>query len=321
MLGKNANILSNILVWRLLQAASVALFVGVICFFATQSLGDDMAYRIAGGRYGYDLVDTAAAKAVAKELGLDQSAWVRFYHWFKDIISFNFGHSLVSGAKVVTELKHTLGHSLQLAAASIVLSIIMAIPLGVIAAKYPNSWFDRVLLLLSVAFKSVPSFVLGILLMVIIAVKMQWLPPAGHGKWYHFILPTLTLALGLAAVSVQIVRDSALGVRQSSYYHFSRVKGLADKTSFNRHGWRNLMIPVVAYLGMQFVMLVEGVVVVETLFAWPGIGHALVHAIFSRDIPVVQGAAVAMGLIFVLMNTIVDIIVFCLDPRGMSEHR
>lgn len=321
MLDEKSRVLFKILGWRSFQGIFVSLFVGVICFLAVKSLGDDMAYRIAGGRYGYDLVDTEAAQAVAKELGLDQSVWLQMYYWLKNTLSFDFGYSLVSGAKVATELRHTLGYSLQLAAASIVVSILIAIPLGVIAAKRPNLWFDRSLLLFSVVIKSVPSFVLGILLMVIMAVNMQWLPAAGHGQWYHFVLPTLTLSLGLAAVSVQIVRDSALGIRQSSYYHFSRVKGLTDKISFHRHGWRNLLIPVIAYLGMQFVVLVEGVVVVETLFAWPGIGHALVHAIFSRDIPVVQGAAVSMGLIFVSMNALVDIIVLYLDPRGMDNHK
>lgn len=311
--------LTNIILWRLAQAVFVAFFVGILCFFAAQSLGGDMAYRIAGGRYGYDLMDADSAALVAQELGLDRSIWVRLWDWIVDSLTFNFGDSLVSGAPVVEEVSHTLGHSLTLAGAAIVLSVFIALPLGVWAAKHPNSWADKIILLFSVSLKSVPNFVIGILLIIIFAVQLKLLPAAGHGTWAHVVLPTLTLALGLAAVSVQVVRDAALGVRDSSYYLFSRIKGLNDVQSFNRHGWRNVLVPVVAFLGIQFITIVEGVVVVETLFAWPGIGHALVHAIFGRDIPIVQGAAVAMGLIFVAMNALVDIAVFLLDPRKGGE--
>jgi len=311
--------LCNILAWRSIQALFVALFVGVLCFFAAQGLGGNMAYRIAGGRYGIDLMDASTADLVARELGLDRSLWVRLIEWLGDSITFNFGNSLVSGTPVIKEIWHTLGHSLTLASSSIVLSIFIAVPLGVLAAKAPNSWFDKLLLLVSVSLKSVPNFVIGILLVMLFAVQLKLLPAAGHGGFQYLILPTLTLALGLAAVSVQVVRESTLTVRNSTYFLFSRIKGLPDAQSFTRHGWRNLLVPVVAFLGIQFITIVEGVVIIETLFAWPGIGHSLVHAIFARDVPIVQGAAVAMGLIFVAMNALVDIAVLLLDPRK-GEH-
>lgn len=307
--------IAHILLWRSIQAIFVALFVGILCFFAAQSLGGNMAYRIAGSRYGPDLMDAATGDAVLKELGLDRNIVLRLLDWLGDSITFNFGNSLVSGTPVVEEVAHTLGHSLVLAGAAVIVSIFIAIPLGVMAAKRPHSRFDKVLLFASVSLKSIPNFVIGILLVIMFAVTVKLFPPAGHGTFAHLVLPTLALALGLAAVSVQVVRDSTLGVRESSFFQFSRVKGLTDSQTFNRHGWRNLFVPVVAYIGIQFIAIVEGVVVVETLFAWPGIGHALVHAIFARDIPIVQGAAVAMGLIFVAMNALVDIIVLLLDPR------
>ena len=315
MKRQTVNTLLNILAWRSIQAVFVALFVGIVCFFAAQGLGGNMAYRIAGGRYGIDLMDSSTAESVARELGLDRSLWVRLVEWLGDSLTFNFGNSLVSGSPVIEEVGHTLGHSLTLAGASIVLSVFIAVPLGVLAAKRPDSWFDKTLLFCSVSLKSVPNFVIGILLVMLFAVQMRLLPAAGHGGFSYLILPTLTLALGLAAVSVQIVRDSTLGVRNSTYFLFSRIKGLSDAQTFQRHGWRNLLVPVVAFLGIQFITIVEGVVVIETLFAWPGIGHSLVHAIFARDIPIVQGAAVAMGLIFVAMNALVDIAVLLLDPR------
>jgi peptide/nickel transport system permease protein len=319
MKKQTALTLLTIIAWRCAQAAFVAFFVGILCFFAAQGLGGNIAYRIAGGRYGIDLMDSSTADIVAHELGLDRSLWVQLSAWLSDSLAFNFGNSLVSGTPVVDEISHTLGHSLTLAGSSIVLSVFIALPLGILAAKRPNSWFDKLLLLISVSLKSVPNFVIGILLVMLFAVQLKLLPAAGHGGLSYLILPTLTLALGLAAVSVQVVRDSTLGVRNSSYFLFSRIKGLSDTQTFQRHGWRNLLVPVVAFLGIQFITIVEGVVIIETLFAWPGIGHSLVHAIFARDIPVVQGAAVAMGLIFVAMNALVDIAVLLLDPRKGGE--
>lgn len=311
--------IARILLWRLVQALFVAFSVGTLCFFAAQSLDGDMAYRIAGGRYGYDLVDTQAAQAVYAELGLHQSMWVRFIHWLGDSLTFNLGNSLVSGTPVITELKHTLGHSFILALFSLFLSLMIAIPLGIFTANKRFPLFDKTWLIISVSLKSIPAFVLGILLMIVFAIQLQWLPAAGHGELKHVVLPSLTLALGLAAVSSQVVRERTIATTNSTYFQFARIKGLTPLRAFHHHGWRNMLAPVVAFVGIQFVTLVEGVVVVESLFAWPGIGHALVHAIFARDIPVIQGAAMVMGMGFVIINTFVDILVLLLNPASVQK--
>ncbi|MGF7158769.1 ABC-type dipeptide/oligopeptide/nickel transport system permease component [Rhodoligotrophos appendicifer] len=174
---------------------------------------------------------------------------------------------------------------------------------------------DRGLLLVSTGIRALPHFVVGLLLIILFAAHLGLLPAAGHGRQEHMILPALTLALGLASVSSRVARDAMVGVAGSAYYSFGRTKGLSEAQMFRRHGLRNVSVPIVTYLGIQFVYLVEGVVVVETLFAWPGIGHALVHAIFARDVPMIQGTALVMGLMFVTLNALIDLACYWLDPR------
>ena len=143
--------------------------------------------------------------------------------------------------------------------------------------------------------------------------------PAGFEGARELVLPALTLALGLAAPSSRVTRDATAAVVATAYFAFARWKGLSDRQALLRHGLRNAAVPVIAYLGMQLVWLIEGVVVVESLFAWPGVGHALVHAIFSRDIPMVQGTALVMGLIFVALNAAVDLLCVLVDPRRRAS--
>ncbi len=304
--------------YRILQAFLVALVVGVLTFLMVRMLPGDLAYRIAAGRYGYDMVSTAAAEAVRHELGLDRSGLLVFIQWFWDMIRFDLGYSLVTGELVRDTLLHELGHSIDLAFTALVLSMCLGPPLGMVAGIRPGGLVDRVVLAASVVLRSIPQFAIGAVLILLFSVKLGWLPAAGHGQFADKILPALTLALGMAALSSRIARDATIRVRSSEYYQFGRTKGLAEWQVFFRHGLRNISVPVVTYLGMQFVYLIEGVVVVESLFAWPGIGHGLVHAIFGRDVPMVQGAALVMGLMFVGLNTLVDVINRVLDPRRVT---
>jgi peptide/nickel transport system permease protein len=306
----------SVLLPRLVQAALVALVVGVLTFILVRSLPGDMAYRIAAGRYGYDMVDTAAADAVRRELGLEQPAITALAGWLWDILRLDFGKSLISGEPVIDEIVHQLGATMELSLAAVLLSLLIGPPLGVLAGLRPGGWLDRALLVASSGLRALPAFVLGLLLVLVLARELGLFPVAGHGGARNLFLPALTLALGLAAVSARVARDAMLAVAQSPYYAFGRTKGLSEREVFARHGLRNVAVPVVTYLGVQFVYLIEGVVVVESLFAWPGIGHALVHAIFARDVPMIQGTALVMGLMFVVLNTGVDLACRWLDPRG-----
>lgn len=305
----------RIVSYRLLQAGLVALLVGGLTFIIMRALPGDSAYRIAAGRYGYDHVDAAAASAVQLELGLDRPGWRAFADWFIEMLRFNPGNSLVSGAPVMQEIGHQLSQSLLLAGVALLLSLLLGPPLGIIAGLFPGGKFDRMLLAISTALRALPHFVLGLILVLVFALGLGWLPAAGYGDAAHVLLPALTLALGLAAVSSRVARNAVRQVSDSAWYHFARSKGLNESTLFCRHGLRNASVPLVTYLSVQFIYLIEGVIVVETLFAWPGIGHALVHAIFARDVPVIQGTALIMGLLFVLLNALSDGLCYWLDPR------
>ncbi|MBJ7539044.1 ABC transporter permease [Marinomonas transparens] len=300
---------------RLLQLVCVVWGVGTLTFVLMRALPGDMAYRIAASRYGQDNVDSQAAALVRNELQLDLPPWLAYWHWLMDLLQFKLGHSLVSGEPVIDSVQHMLGHSLLLAVAGLCLSALIAVPLGLFSAWRGNP-LDSVLMGLSSMVRAMPVFVLGVLLLLVFALHWNWFPVAGFGTAMHLVLPALTLAISFAAISNRVVRDSAKQVFGSSFYTFSQVKGLSKWRTFQRHGIRNIALPVVAFLGIQLVSMIEGIVMIESLFSWPGIGHGLAHAIFARDIPVIQGAALAMGALFVLLNTLVDIVCHWIDPRG-----
>lgn len=305
----------QLLLKRLLQLIAVSWGVGTLTFILMRSLPGDMAYRIAASRYGMDAVDSRAADIVREELGLDQGALSAYWQWFTDLLSWNLGNSLVSGAPVSESLWHMLGHSLLLAGAGMAIALIIAIPLG-LASAYWGGWLDRILLTVSTVMRAVPVFVIGLLAVIVFALEWNLFPVAGFGTPAHLVLPALTLALSLAAISNRVIHTEAKRVFGSSFYEFARMKGLSPWQAFKHHGIRNIAVPVVAFLGIQLITVVEGVVMIESLFSWPGIGHGLAHAIFARDIPLIQGAALMMGVMFVVLNTLVDIACHYLDPRG-----
>ncbi|SBS29184.1 Glutathione transport system permease protein GsiC [Marinomonas aquimarina] len=305
----------QLLLKRLLQLIAVSWGVGTLTFILMRSLPGDMAYRIAASRYGMDAVDNRAAELVRQELGLDQGALAAYWQWFTDLLSWNLGNSLVSGTPVSESLWHMLGHSLLLAGAGMLIALLIAIPLG-LASAYWGGWLDRTLLTVSTAMRAVPVFVIGLLAVILFALEWNLLPVAGFGTPAHLVLPALTLALSLAAISNRVIHTEAQRVFGSSFYEFARLKGLSPWQAFQHHGIRNIAVPVVAFLGIQLITVIEGVVMIESLFSWPGIGHGLAHAIFARDIPVIQGAALMMGMMFVVLNTLVDIACHYLDPRG-----
>ncbi|OOH89851.1 ABC transporter permease [Pasteurellaceae bacterium 15-036681] len=307
---------------RLFQIFLVIWSVGTLTFILTRQLSGDMAYRIAASRYGYDQLNSAAAELVRSELGLEQPWWHSYGSWFVDLIQFNLGKSLVTGDPVWHEIQHQFGHTLSLAVVALMMALIIGPTIGILAARKPNGLFDRFTLVFSSLFRSVPAFIIAIGLITLFSVNLKWLPAGGYGTWLHFVLPALTLALGLSAVSVRVTRQAMVQVMESDYYQFAKLKGLSDWQVFVRHGLRNIAIPVIAYHSVQLVYLIEGVVIVESLFAWPGSGHALVHAIIARDVPMIQGTALVMGGLFVILNMFADLLSAWIDPRirdGVKE--
>lgn len=305
----------NIILKRLTQILLMIWSVGTLTFILTRQLSGDMAYRIAAGRYGYDQTDSAAAEAVRAELGLDQPWWHGYADWLTDLARLNLGKSLVTGNTVWSETIHQFGHTLSLALIALAMGLIIGPSLGMLAACKKDGFFDRLSLMIATLLRSVPAFIIAIGLITLFSATLKWIPAGGYGRWQHFILPALTLALGLSAVSIRLTREATVQVLQSEFYQFARLKGLSERQTFFRHGIRNIAVPVIAYHSVQLIYLIEGVVVVESLFAWPGSGHALVHAIIARDVPMIQGTSLVMGGLFVLLNTLADMLNAWIDPR------
>ncbi|WVE34050.1 ABC transporter permease [Vibrio natriegens] len=303
---------------RLYQLILVAWGVGTLTFVLMRSLPGDMAYLIAASRYGQDNVDSAAAELVRQELNLDQGWFSSYVSWLSDLLQLNLGNSLVSGLPVSEAVVHQLGHSMLLAGVGITLSVLIALPLGTWSAK-KGGLVNSLVVWFSTFTRAMPVFVLGLLMILIFAISWKWFPVAGFGTWQHLVLPSITLAISLAAVSNRVVHNSVRSVLRSPFYIFSRVKGLSETQTFFRHGLRNMAVPIVAFVGIQLVSVIEGIIMIESLFSWPGVGHGLAHAIFARDIPVIQGCALTMGILFVLLNSIIDVLCYWIDPRGQQE--
>lgn len=310
--------LLRILRKRLYQLILVAWGVGTLTFVLMRSLPGDMAYLIAASRYGQDNVDSTAAELVRQELNLDQGWFSSYVSWLGDLLQLNLGNSLVSGLPVSEAVVHQLGHSMLLAGVGITLSVLIALPLGTWSAK-KGGLVNSLVVWFSTFTRAMPVFVLGLLMILIFAISWKWFPVAGFGTWQHLVLPSITLAISLAAVSNRVVHNSVRSVLRSPFYIFSRVKGLSETQTFFRHGLRNMAVPIVAFVGIQLVSVIEGIIMIESLFSWPGVGHGLAHAIFARDIPVIQGCALTMGILFVLLNSIIDVLCYWIDPRGQQE--
>ena len=299
----------------LLQAVFVLLAVGTLCFVMAELLPGDAAYRIAAGRYGYDVVNTEIAEAVRAELGLDRPALVRWAEWLGQVAQGNLGQSMVLGDPVLLLVAYQLGQTVWLSLVAWLMALALGLSLGLWTALHPNGWARQAVDSLNTVLRASPSFLLGVVLTTLLAVELGWFPVAGHEDADHVFLPALTLALALCPGFTQVVRDAALRLLGSDAFEFAQVKGLPLRAALWRHALPQILLATLAYAGVQLVLLIEGMVVVETLFAWPGIGHALVHAVIARDVPMIQGTALTMALLFVLLSGAIDLLLHALDPR------
>lgn len=300
---------------RLLQAVGVALAVTTACFAIVASLPGDAAFRIAAGRYGYDFVSAGTADAVRAELGLNQPAWRQLLDWWVDTAHLKLGTSLVTGSEVAPDLLHHLGSTLLLTGTALLIASITGTAAGIAAARRPRGVIDRLVGVWIVLTRALPPFVLALLLIVVFAVHLGALPAAGDGGPEYLVLPGITLAVGLSGLFARVSRDALLQAADTDHVRFARTRGLSPGAVVRRHVLRNAGVTLVSYLGVQAVVLVEGVIVVESVFAWPGLGHALVHAVFWRDVPSIQAVALVFALLVVLINTVADAAALLLDPR------
>lgn len=254
-------------------------------------------------------------EALRERLGLDDPLPVQYARWVAEASTGDLGTSYRSGEPVLGELAGHFLVTLQLTVPALLGALLIAIPVGVISAARRNSAVDHAARVGALAGASMPSFWLAYLLILLVAVRWQLLPVAGHGSWRHVVLPALTLAIAGAAGLSRLTRSSMLEVLSEPHVATARAKGLPRRQVILRHGLRNALIPVVTLIGLRFGQLLGGAIVVEFVFAWPGIGTHIVAAIFNRDYPTIQGFVVFTGAVFVLVNLLVDLTYVRLDPR------
>lgn len=247
--------------------------------------------------------------------GLDSPMLIRLSQWVYRLSMGDLGTSLRTGAPVAEEFWSRFPATLVLTTASMVLAIILGLPLGVISAVNQNSRLDHLSRLIALGGVSIPNFWLGMMLILFFGVDLGWLPTFGYGGLSHLILPTITLGTGLAAILMRLQRSSMLDILSKNYIRTARAKGLDEFMVIGKHALKNTLIPVITIIGIQFAHLLSGVVIVEEIFAWPGIGHFLIEAIHAKDYPVIQGFVLLIALFFVLTNLFVDMIYGLCDPR------
>ena len=306
--------MGRFLIRRLVQLVPIWIGISLIAFvLATLSPGDP-ARMSAQELYGRP--PTAEEVLMERErLGLNAPFPVRYVRWLGNAVLGDLGLSYRSGEPVTAALLARFPSTLQLALLATALAFALALPLGVLGAIKRNSAWDHLTRVVAMAGASMPSYWLAYLLILLFAVRLHWLPVGGRGTWQHLILPAATLALGSAAVLMRLTRAELLETLHQDYVQAARAKGLREGRVIAGHALRNALLPVITMTGIQFASLLGGAVIVETVFAWPGIGKFLVDSIGARDYPVIQGFVVLAGTAFVLVNLLVDLAYAWLDPR------
>jgi peptide/nickel transport system permease protein len=310
--------LLSYLVGRWLQLVPTLALASILIFgIISLAPGDPVRMKI-----GLEATPEQVA-AERERLGLDKPLPVRYVVWLSDIAHLDLGVSLVNSRPVTGLIAEAFPNTLRLALTAFVISLLIGLPLGCLAALHHNGRADALITALNSLGLAIPSFWLGLMLILLFAVSLQWLPPSGVGNpgqpWYlslqFLILPTVTIALGNLSVFSRFVRSAMLEVLNADYVRTARAKGLREPTVLGRHALRNALIPVVTVLGIQFGRLLGGAVVTEAVFAYPGLGRLVVTSIQNRDYPVVQGALMLVVVIFLLTSIAVDLSYADLDPR------
>ncbi|EDC5170671.1 glutathione ABC transporter permease GsiC [Salmonella enterica] len=299
----------NYVLKRLLGLIPTLLIVAVLVFLFVHLLPGDPARLIAGPE-----ADAQVIALVRQQLGLDQPLHVQFWHYITHVLQGDFGTSMVSRRPVSEEIASRFLPTLWLTITSMIWAVLFGMAIGIAAAVWRNRWPDRVGMTLAVTGISFPAFALGMLLMQIFSVDLGWLPTVGADSWQHYILPSLTLGAAVASVMARFTRSSFVDVLSEDYMRTARAKGVSETWVVLKHGLRNVMIPVVTMMGLQFGFLLGGSIVVEKVFNWPGLGRLLVDSVDMRDYPVIQAEVLLFSLEFILINLVVDVLYAAINP-------
>ncbi len=258
-------------------------------------------------------------EALRHEMGLDKPIHLQYVAFLKGLVRGDLGHSLHTKQPVLTSIASRLPATIELAAAAMAVALLLAIPLGLLAAYKKDSVVDQGSMLFALLGISMPNFWLGPLLIIVFSLKLGWFPVSGRGSLAHVVLPAITLGTAMAAILTRMTRASMLDVIQSDYITTARAKGVRESLVVLKHAFRNALIPVVTIVGLQIGGLLAGSIITETIFAWPGIGRLTIQAINARDYPLVQGCVLIIALGYVLVNFATDLLYGLIDPRIRYE--
>lgn len=314
---------------RLIQAVIVMVAVAFISFMLFQYVGDPVTFLL-----GQDATPDQIAE-LRKALGLDQPFFVQFWHFLLNAAQGEFGISLRQGAKVSSLIAERFPATFELAMVAAVLALAIGVPMGVYAALKRGTFMSQMFMTLSLLGVSLPTFLIGILLILIFSVHLGWFPSFGRGTttqlgfwstgllsakgWHHIILPAITLAIFQLTLIMRLVRAEMLEVLRTDYIKFAKARGLTNRTIYFGHALKNTLVPVMTITGLQLGGLIAFAIITETVFQWPGMGLLFIQAVTFADIPVMAAYLCLIALIFVVINLIVDLLYFVVDPRLRAE--
>jgi ABC-type dipeptide/oligopeptide/nickel transport system permease component len=298
---------------KVFHTAFVALGVVTLVFAALRLSGDPAATMLPGDASVEELV------ALRHQLGLDRPLWLQYVQFLGGALTGDFGTSFRHQQPALPLVLERLPATLELAGAALALAVVLALPLGILAAVYRGRLLDVLAMAFAVVGQATPYFWMGIMLILVVSVELGWLPTSGRGGLERLILPTVTLGTHFAASLARLTRTSMLEVLGQQFVTTARAKGLPERSVVLAHALKNAAVPVVTLIGLQFGTLLGGAVVTETIFAWPGVGRLAVQSVFVRDYPVVQAGVFVLALTFVAINLLVDLLYGVLDPRIRRE--
>lgn len=296
--------------FRLLYTVPVVWLVVSIVFFLIHLVpGDPVEVMLGQGARPGDIA------ALRHAYGLDLPLHVQYLHYWIGVLHGNLGMSLRMGQSVTSLVLERYRYTAELTIAALFIALLISIPAGIIGALHRGQWRDHTVGVVSLLGLSFPNFALGPILILLVSIKLGWLPVSGAGGLSHLVLPAVTMGAALAAVLTRMVRTAMLEELNQDYVRTARAKGLSERRVVYVHALRNAMIPVLTLIGLQFGALLAGAIVTEKIFSWPGIGRLTVTAIENRDYPLLQGCILAVGLTYVLVNLATDVLYLVINPR------
>ena len=299
---------------RRLAYSLLSLFLlSLTIFLFVRLTGDPAVLFVEPGASQSDL------EAIRQQFGLDQPVWVQYVSFIASLVQGDFGQSFYYRTDVFELYLSRLPASLLLASAAMVFSLVIGIPTGIVAAVRVNKWQDSIGKIFALLGLSMPSFWVGLVMILFFSVYLGWLPSSGSGTVWHLVMPAIALGWVFAAAHMRLTRSSMLEVLGSEYVKLARLKGLPEALVISKHAFKNALIPVLTLAGVNLVIMVNVAVIVETVFAWPGVGRLLFEGIAFRDFPVVQASILLGGTMIVIVNLLVDILYAVIDPRIRYE--